>query len=114
MAFSHGLRAYGVDCPESGQDFGTRAKTFTSDMVYGKIVTVQHIDTDRYKRIVGMVQVEGKSLNRELIAHGYEWVYTTYCKIPKCEEWHQLEARARESKLGLWNHSNPIPPLGVA
>lgn len=104
------IRVYGVDCPENGQDFGARAKSFTSGMVYGKTVTVKHIDTDRYKRVVGTVHVDGKSLSRELIAHGYGWVYTKYCTIPECEEWRQLEVVARENRLGLWEHPNPVPP----
>ena len=30
------IRLYGIDTPERGQDFGNRAKQFTSGMVYGK------------------------------------------------------------------------------
>jgi endonuclease YncB( thermonuclease family) len=29
------IRLEGIDCPELGQDFGTRAKQFTSGMVFG-------------------------------------------------------------------------------
>ena len=31
----------GIDCPESHQAFGTRAKQFTVDLAFGKVVTVQ-------------------------------------------------------------------------
>ena len=30
------IRVYGIDCPEKGQDFGQKAKQFTSDKVFGK------------------------------------------------------------------------------
>ena len=30
------IRLYGVDCPEKAQDFGQKAKRFSSDMVFGK------------------------------------------------------------------------------
>ena len=34
------IRLYGVDCPEKRQDFGDKAKRFTSDLVFGKTVRV--------------------------------------------------------------------------
>ena len=42
------IRLYGVDCPETGQDFGSRAKQFTSELAFGKIVKVMPRATDRY------------------------------------------------------------------
>jgi len=51
------IRLYGIDTPEKAQDFGRRAKQFTSDLVYGKHVKVVQEDIDRYGRIVGMVYV---------------------------------------------------------
>lgn len=32
------IRFYGVDCPETGQDFGTVARKFTADHCFKKIV----------------------------------------------------------------------------
>ena len=53
----HKIRFYGIDCPESGQDFGGRAKRFLSDMVFCKQVQVVQKDMERYGRVVGMVYV---------------------------------------------------------
>ena len=53
------IRLYGVDTPERGQNFGKRAKQFTSDMVFGKIVTIEPKDTSRYGRTVAMVYIDG-------------------------------------------------------
>ncbi len=39
------IRLHGIDCPEKAQPFGTKAKQFTSEMVFGKDVTVQVTDT---------------------------------------------------------------------
>lgn len=47
------VRLAGIDAPEKKQDFGNRAKQFTSDLVFGKIVEVREHDIDRYDRIVG-------------------------------------------------------------
>jgi micrococcal nuclease len=46
------VRLYGIDCPEKRQDFGTRARQFISEMVFGKTVEVESIDTDRDGRTV--------------------------------------------------------------
>ena len=73
------IRLYGIDCPEKKQDFGQRAKKFTSQKVFGKVVEVEQIDTDRYGRTVALVYLGNKySLNEALIASGYAWVYKKY------------------------------------
>jgi len=38
------IRLNGIDCPEKGQDFGAKAKSFTSDACFGKPVTVKVFD----------------------------------------------------------------------
>jgi hypothetical protein len=47
------IRLHGIDGPEKRQAFGTRAKQFTSDMAFGKEVTVRIQTTDRYGGIIG-------------------------------------------------------------
>jgi micrococcal nuclease len=44
------IRLWGVDCPEKGQDFGTKAKQATSIMVFAKVVEVEPMTIDRYGR----------------------------------------------------------------
>jgi len=104
------IRIYGIDCPEGHQDFGSRAKHFTSDMVFGKMVDVKRMDTDRYGRTVGVVSIDGKTLNEELLKSGMAWFFTKYCKESFCGQWKQYEERARSGKVGLWSMPNPIPP----
>ena len=106
----HKIRLWGIDCPESGQDFGTKAKKFTSNLVFGKTVSVISEDSDRYGRTVGTVKVDGKNLNEELIKAGFAWVYGRYFKRPVCEQWKRYEESARKSKAGLWAQPNPTPP----
>jgi micrococcal nuclease len=102
------IRLYGIDCPEMGQDFGAKARRFTSEMVFEKIVTIEEMDYDQYGRLVGWVRVDGESLNKELLKAGLAWWYTYYA--PRDIELKELEAKAREAKIGLWSHPNPIPP----
>lgn len=75
------IRLYGVDCPEKNQNFGMKAKQFTSGMVFGKMVDVEPVVTDRYGRTVGLVKIDGKYLSEEIIKAGLGWVYTRYCYI---------------------------------
>lgn len=104
------IRLYGVDCPESGQDFGRRAKEFVADMTFHKTVTVTPTDTDRYGRTVAHIEVDGISVNRALAEAGLAWVYEQYCKTPECREWRMLQAEAKAEKRGLWSRADAVPP----
>ena len=104
------IRLYGIDTPESKQAFGVAAKNFTYAMVYHKSVNVEPVTTDRYGRTVGIVNVNEKCLNSELISNGFAWVYDRYCKKDMCDKWKKLEEVAKQSKAGLWSKDNPVEP----
>ena len=62
------VRLWGIDAPESGQPWGTRAKQFTGDLAFGKTVTVRVREIDRYKRTVAeIILPDGRHLNQELM-----------------------------------------------
>jgi endonuclease YncB( thermonuclease family) len=42
------VRLEDIDCPESGQSFGQKAKQAVSKVAFGKTVTIQPSGTDRY------------------------------------------------------------------
>jgi endonuclease YncB( thermonuclease family) len=104
------IRLYGIDCPEGGQAFSKRARQFTSKTVYGKIVEVKVMATDRYGRTVAMVYADNTLLNEELVKAGLAWVYWKYCHHPICESWKNFQLRARFDKRGLWSDPDRIPP----
>ena len=101
---------WGIDCPETRQDFGTKAKKLTSTLVCSKVVDVEPVTRDRYGRTVAFVRVGDTLVNEELIRQGLAWVFTRYCDRAICLEWKRLEAEAREQKRGLWSMPNAIPP----
>ena len=73
---SERIRLWGIDCPESKQAFGTRAKQFTGDLAFGQTVTVKVRDIDRYKRTVAeIILPDGRNLNREIVRAGFAWWY---------------------------------------
>jgi endonuclease YncB( thermonuclease family) len=104
------IRLYGIDTPEKGQAFGKRAKQFTSKMVFGKVVEVEVMDTDRYGRTVALVAVNKQILNEELLKAGYAWVYYQYCHELICHAWADYQFAAKLDKRGLWRDPDPIPP----
>ena len=104
------IRLYGIQCPKEGQPFGKEAKQFASDMIFGKSVEVETVETDSSGRTLGLVTVDNVLFNEELVDAGYAWVDTRHCDRPVCERWKALEQQAREAKRGLWGDSNPASP----
>ncbi len=102
------IRLHGIDCPEKRQAFGKRAKQFTSTLVFGKTVTVQVVDRDRYGRTVGEVLLpDGRSLNHELVRAGLAWMYRRYTNDQSLSD---LEEEARVARRGLWADPHAVPP----
>jgi micrococcal nuclease len=103
------IRLHGIDAPESGQDFGSRAKQAASELAFGKTVTIRPVDTDCYGRTVAdLILPDGRSMGREMTAQGMSWWYREYA--PADRELARLETMARHQKLGLWAQANPVPP----
>jgi endonuclease YncB( thermonuclease family) len=101
------VRVEGIDCPELHQAFGRRAKQFSSDMVFGKQVTVQGTKRDQYGRLIGRVIVDGRDLSLELLRAGMAWHFVRYSSDQSLAA---AEAGARAAKRGLWADPAPIPP----
>ncbi|TVM18686.1 thermonuclease family protein [Oceanidesulfovibrio indonesiensis] len=106
------VRVYGIDCPEKKQPYGRKATRFAAAMVGNELVDVEHIDTDRYGRTVGIVRtLKGKhDLGEALLQAGLAWVYARYCTRPVCSRYVQVEAEARSRGEGLWSEQMPTPP----
>lgn len=65
------VRLHGIDAPETGQPFASRAKQAASDLAFSKTVTVHPVDTDRYGRTVAEVFLpDGRSLSPERACPG--------------------------------------------
>jgi endonuclease YncB( thermonuclease family) len=78
------VRLWGIDCPEKNQNFGTKAKHITSTLVFAKMVEVDPVTTDRYRRTVAFVRVGDTVVNEELIRQELARVFTRYCNRPIC------------------------------
>lgn len=96
------IRLAEIDTPERKQPWGIRAKQALSDKVFAQTVNAVEIDRDRYGKIVGRVYLDGRDINRELVAEGHAWVYR---KCMRDESLLEDEATARDAGIGLW----PLP-----
>ncbi|KOS08287.1 hypothetical protein AM493_09215 [Flavobacterium akiainvivens] len=103
------VRLAEIDCPESAQPYGKKAKQFASDLCFGKTVTVASgSKRDRYGRVVGTVTTEdGVNVNEALVKAGYAWHYKDYSDNAQIGV---FEEEARQKGLGLWADSKPTPP----
>lgn len=76
------VRLYGIDCPERKQDFGTKARQFTAELIYNKEVKAEILEIDRYGRSIATVILsDGKVLNKELLRAGLAWHYSIMINI---------------------------------
>jgi micrococcal nuclease len=102
------LRLNGIDAPEKGQAFGTRAKQFTSALAFGQVVDVLVRDVDRYGRTVAdVVLPDGRRLNLEIVRAGFGWWFRRYSQDATLAS---AEAEARTARRGLWADAAPVAP----
>ncbi len=98
------VRLHAIDAPERGQPWGDAARRALTSLAFGRDIELEPIEQDRYDRQVARVWLDGSELNAELLRRGHAWVYRRYAGNPQyCE----LEAAAREARLGLWGLSEP-------
>jgi len=117
------IRLYGIDAPETekinhrtgavskaGQPYGEEAyKALKSKMLDSK-VKVDIMAIDRYKRMVGIVYLNNRNINLEMVKEGWAWAYREYLDRPYASEYIDAEGEARTKKLSLWQQPNPQPP----
>lgn len=111
------VRLWGIDAPESKQPFGTAAKKRLSDLVFGKAVTVEALDVDRYGRTVGRVLAAWNTptgvyvracANEVMVLDGYAWWHERYA--PDDQTLRAAQQDARAAKRGLWSEAAAVAP----
>ena len=106
---SERIRLNGIDCPEKGQAYGTKAKQATSELIFGKEVTLQTHGKDKYGRTIADVLLpDGTNVNQQLVKEGWCWWYQKHA--PKDAALQQSEQEAKAAKRGLWSNTEPVPP----
>lgn len=109
----HKVRLNGIDAPERVQNFGQTSKRNLSNLVFGKMVSVEWTKRDRYGRIVGTLLLDGRDINLEQLRAGLAWYYRDYERDvapARRAAYAEAEANAQALRGGLWSVPNPQPP----
>lgn len=100
---------YGIDCPESKQDFGKQAHDFTEQYCNGKTINLNIKGHDHHGRsIAEVILPDGSSLNQELVKQGLAWWSDKYAAQDKTLK--QCHMDAKQKGIGLWSSPKPVPP----
>ncbi|HGV9289462.1 TPA: thermonuclease family protein [Enterobacter hormaechei] len=101
------VRLLNIDAPEKKQPFGRWSTNQLKTLVAGNPVKVTYQNTDRYGRVLGMVETKFINVNRTMVIYGAAWVYDKYNTDKSLPD---LQKEAQEQKRGLWADSDPLPP----
>jgi endonuclease YncB( thermonuclease family) len=104
------VRLVGIDAPERsrkknepGQPYSRKPAKHLASLVLKKTITIKEYGTDRYKRILGVVFVNGKNANLEMVKAGLAEVYRG--KQPRyfnVKIYQDAESEAKKAKRGMW------------
>ncbi len=93
--------------PPSAPSRAAIAKQYLSDLCFGRTVNIDDHGKGRYGRTLGEVFVDGQSINAAMVEAGYAWHYKKYSDDEQLAE---LEDQAKQTQVGLWRDTNPLPP----
>ncbi len=107
------VRLYGIDTPERSQAGGEEARRFLQRRVLNRRVEVEPVTQDSYDRMIGILYLDGASVNTALVEAGHAWAYRRYLgEVPGADAFCRLEDGARQGRRGLWAQppSTWMPP----
>jgi hypothetical protein len=101
------IRLHGADAPEYRQAGGREAKSYLRRRLAGRRVTLEVVTTDRYDRLVAVVDRyeagDALNVNAALVSAGHAWANRRYLgEVPGADRLCALEAEARTARRGLW------------
>lgn len=110
------IRLYGIDAPETdkinnktgrvnkpGQPYGEESMNALTNKIMGKQVKLDILDIDKYRRMVGMIYLDDRNINLEMIREGYAEAFVEYLKPPYREEFLATQRGAQSARKGIWS-----------
>ena len=107
------IRLFGIDAPETTQDFGQKAKAYLSALALSQQATADCRMAERSSSALCVVTVGGQDIGLELIRNGAAWSYPLHNAQQSAKEradYTQAEFMAKIHRHGLWDSKNPMPP----
>jgi micrococcal nuclease len=109
------VRLYGIDAPETpkanahtghinkpGQPYGEESWKALAGKIKGAQVKLDVIDIDKYRRMVGMIWLDDRNINLEMVREGYAEAFIEYLKPPYREQFLEAEHEAKLARRGIW------------
>lgn len=109
----HRVRLAGIDAPERNQPWGDAATRELRRQVAGQEVIVEWSKRDRWKRLIGVIRLDGEDVNLHLVDRGLAWHYKRYAdeQDPGARSAYAAAQEAAErARRGLWSDPEPVPP----
>ncbi len=81
--------------------------------MFDRDVTLECGKTDKYRREVCVVRVDGQDANLAQLKAGMAWWYRKYQKEQTEQQradYEAAEATAKAGRIGLWGDVDPVPP----
>ena len=103
------IKLFGIDVPERPQNYAKQSKQLTLSLVLREIVRVVSVKQLNFRQSIGIVFLEGDSINKRLLEAGLAWVDKETCEWPICKEWELMEKEAREQRKGVWSVMSSAP-----
>ena len=102
----------GIDAPEISIDRGNkenpysrRSKEYLAELVLNKLVEIKGYGLNRNDHVLGVVFLEGKNINIEMIRAGLADISGE--ELPEnlnIDPYHKAQKEARKAKRGIWCH----------
>ena len=94
-----------IDSPERKQEGGLKSTLALYRLIPpGQLIQIESSTRDRYGRIVGLIESDGKLINLGLIETGDAVIYPQYfkpCRALK-REFDAAQQKAQDNSLGFW------------
>jgi endonuclease YncB( thermonuclease family) len=108
------VRLVGIDAPETsrkkremGQPYSQQSKKYLTALILNRTVDIKGYGLDGYNRVLGVIFLNGKNINLEMVRQGLAEVYQG--KPPRGLDigpYRTAEREARAAKRGMWSLGN--------
>ena len=101
------IRLADIDAPEYRQPHGQTARQSLAQKLKNELIDMTPKGRDQYDRLLATLWVNGRNINRELVAEWHAWVFDRYSPPADLVA---AENDAKKAQIGLWKTADPVRP----